>query len=321
MGIVNRAACALSRRSFLGLLAAMPLARIRGATPADWPDQSLWSPDQASTLDLERRYRADAQVLLLGIPLLHREGVGGGSVLWREFGGSGQGRLLEFSGFSSPERAAGLNRLGFIREIARTSGGGGLEYIYFGLMTASAEESAEQARSALHPTAKEQAYNAIDGRIAGGASESATARFSAPASISGDRCPELVKQAQRALASAEITATRATREASHSFLHALAGLLVRPDGEQGRYIYSGRPYLLRLARTPDGKATAHFRECGMIGGRAEVLRVSGKVRREAGGKETDFRLWIESGTERPLPLRIEYQAKSYLRLMFEAQAG
>src|SRR5580704_2508617 len=67
-------------------------------------------------LSLDRHYRADAQVLVLGVPLLHRTSVGGGSVQWREWSeaNGGSQRLLEFLGFSSPERAAGLNRLGFI---------------------------------------------------------------------------------------------------------------------------------------------------------------------------------------------------------------
>ena len=71
----------------------------------------------------------------------------------------------------------------------------------------------------------------------------------------------------------------------------------------------------------DGKATVYFRERRLIAKPAEVVRFDGRVRREAGGKETEFRLWIPSGAERPLPLRIEYQAKSYLRLVFEAVGG
>jgi hypothetical protein len=42
-----------------------------------------------------------------------------------------------------------------------------------------------------------------------------------------------------------------------------------------------------------------------------------------GGKRAapiEFRLWIEEGTARPLPLRIEYQPKPCLRLTFEALA-
>jgi hypothetical protein len=101
----------------------------------------------------------------------------------------------------------------------------------------------------------------------------------------------------------------------------LAGLVMRPDGKEGRYIYAGRPYRLRLTRSVDGKATAYFRERRLIAKSAEVVRFDGRLRREAGGKETEFRLWIPSEAERPLPLRIEYQAKSYLRLVFEAPAA
>jgi len=52
---------------------------------------------------------------------------------------------------------------------------------------------------------------------------------------------------------------------------------------------------------------------------ANVIRAEGKLRRDAGGKEIAFQLWVEEGAGRPLPLRIEYQAKSYLRLVFEAE--
>jgi hypothetical protein len=74
-----------------------------------------------------------------------------------------------------------------------------------------------------------------------------------------------------------------------------------------------------VSRAPDSKATAYFREHALSGESSEVIRITGKIRRETGGKETSFRLWFEPG-EMPLPLRIEYQAKSYLRLVFEAVA-
>jgi hypothetical protein len=322
LGILEEAARLLSRRVFLRALAGATLARAHTAGEPARPDRLDWSLDKTPGLSLERRYRADAQVVVFGMSLLHREGVGGGSVRWREFEAGGATRLLEFSGFSTPERAAGLDRLGFIREMARTSEKGGPQSIYFGLMTASPEESAEAARKALRPAAKEQVYTAIDGRIGAGKTETAIVHFTAPASLSGEHRAELLERARRALAPAErIAAAGVTRESSHSFLEVLAGLLPRPDGAEGRYIYSGRPYRIWLARSVDNTATAHFRERGLIAHPAQVLRVSGKVRREAGGKETEFRLWIPAGSERPLPLRIEYQARSYLRLVFEAQAG
>jgi len=321
MGIADKTARVLSRRAFVGSVTGVAIARACGAGETDRPDRLDWSVETAPNLSFERRYRADAQVLLFGLPLFRREGVGGGSVVWREFDGGGAARLLEFNGFSLPERAAGLNRLGFIREMARTSGKSGLESIYFGLMTASPEESAEQARKALHSGAKEQAYTAIEGRIAAGEIATAIAHFAAPAAVRAENRLELVERARRALASAEEVDTAGpASETPHSFLQELAELLMRPDGAEGRFIYSGRPYRIHLARSVDGKATEYFRERRLIAGRAQVVRVGGRLRREAGGKETEFRLWIPSEGKRPLPLRIEYQAKSYLRLIFEAAA-
>lgn len=296
----------MSRRAFARLLAGMAGVRIGGAQPLAWSDGAV------PTLNLERHYRADAQVLLLGLTVFHREDVGAGSVIWREFAASGV-RWLEFSAYSTPERAAGLRRVGLIREMARAAPPAGGECIYFGLMTASPEESAEEARRALGSTAKEQVYTAIDGRIGAGGAETSIAHFTAPTAISGARIAELVAQARLALASAaKVSVPHADGVYTPSFLQALAGLLRRPDGSEGSYLYAGRRYRLRLSRSRDARASAQFRQ--------EVIRVSGRLRRETGGKETEFRIWIARGAERPLPLRIEYRAKSYLRLVFEAVA-
>jgi hypothetical protein len=307
-----------SRRGFMQALTAAALSRAGYSAEPERAGSPIWNLGRTPSVDLERHYRADAQVLFLGMQLLRREGVGGGSVVWREYGDAGSSRLLEFSGFSSPERAAGLNRVGFIREMARGSDRG-VECLYFGVMTASPEESAEDARKALHSNAKEQTYSVIDGRIGGGEIETASTHFTAPAGMSGERQAELLDRARQALASVGRTASsEIPYDNSRSFLQTLAELLMRPDGEQGRYIYSGRAYVLRLTRSADPKAAVYFQERGLIAGSTTVLRVSGRVRRELGGKETDFRLWVPAAG-RPVPLRIEYQPKSYLRLTFEAK--
>jgi hypothetical protein len=315
MGLRDKLARAITRREFAGILAGASLASRCSAA-----DRLEWSAEKAGGLDFQRHYRADAQILLLGIPVLRREGVGGGSVRWREFDSAGPIRLLEFSGFSLPEHAAGLNRLGFIREMSRTNPKEGAECIYFGLMTASPEESAEEARKALHSAAKEQTYTAIEGRIAGGEIETAIAHFLAPAAMNGGHSAELVQRAQQALLSAAQPASATIRAdaALRPFLQTLADLLLRPDGRDDGYTYAGRTYRMQLSRTADAKSTEYFRQRKLIPASAEVMRVSGRLRRESGGKDIDFRVWIPGGGERPLPLRIEYQAKSYLRLIFEA---
>jgi hypothetical protein len=310
-----------SRRAFARTLAGGVIARFGVAAEPSGNHRLTWIGDRPPAMNLERRYRADAHVLVLGLQILRREGVGGGSVQWSEFNEGGCVRLLEFNGYSSPERAAGLNRVGFIREMVRSKPDGGSgESIYFGVMTASPEESAEEARKALNSTAKELTYTAIDGRIGRGATETTSAHFTAPSTFSGRQCAELVERARRALAGVQtVVGPHEADECCHSFLHGLADLLQCPNRNEGRYIYSGRPYRIKLSRSADAKATAYFRERKLITQAAEVTRVNGRVRRESDAKETEFRLWVRAGDEHPLPLRIEYQPKSYLRLVLEAE--
>jgi hypothetical protein len=270
----------------------------------------------------ERRYRADAQILILSLPIFRRSGVGGGSASWREWREpGGLMRQLEFAGYSSPARAGGLNRLGFIRETSCRDENTIRESSYFGVMTASPEESAEEAHKALHSTAKEAAYTAIEGRIAGRQVETATAHFTGP-QLSPEHRAELLARAEQALATApkKPPEFRTNGAVPAPFLHALADALRAPARGESRYVYSGRLYRLWVRHTEDAKAAAYFRERGLLRAGAGVTRVAGKVRREAGGKETDFRVWIEAGALQPVPLRIDFQPKAYLRLVFEAEA-
>lgn len=276
----------------------------------------------AGEFSKERRYRADAQILVLSLPILRRSGVGGGSVVWREWNEpTGLMRLLEFTGYSNPERAAGLNRLGLIRETSRRADDAIRESSYFGVMTASPEESAEDAHKALHSSATEAAYTAICGRIADGRVETATAHFTGPARFSPERRTELVARAEQALAAAPNKPPEFHAEGAipAPFLHALADALRAPNQGQTQYVFSGRLYRLWVRRVADPRTAAYFREKGIIRAGAGVVRVGGKVKRETGGKETEFRLWVEEGAAQPVPLRIDFQPKSYLRLVFEAE--
>ena len=312
-----------SRRSFGRFLAGSALCAGAGRMGLAAGEGRLELEGQPrADLSLDRHYRADAQVLVLSVPLLHRSDVGGGSVQWSEWAEAdgGSQRLIEFLGFSSPERAAGLSRLGFIRELTRTAPGGIRDAIYFGLMTASTEENAEEARKALHSNATESAYTVIEGRIGEGASTSALAHFMGPSRISADRRAELVTMGQRALSAVPVQPAGFTvAQSPPPFLNALADALCGPPQQETRYVYAGRMYRLWLHKTADPKATEYFQKRKLIPPGAKVVRASGKVQREAGGKETQFGIWVEDGTSRPIPLRIEYQAKSYLRLTFEAQ--
>jgi hypothetical protein len=282
-----------------------------------------WAQEPPADSGRERQYRATAQILVLSIPLVHWPNVGGGRAVWRETERpQKQGvRLLEFSGFSRPERAGGLNRLGFIQEISRLGENGAGESLYFGLMTASPEETAEDAKKALHSQAKQAAYTAIDGRIGDGMVDTVVAHFEAPSHWSVSNRNELIDLARKALA---MTPARPTEGKTggvevRPFLETLADAL-RPNGPaEARFAYAGRFYRLSIQKAPDAKATANYRQRGLIGATAQVVRATGKLRRETGGKESNFRLWVEEGAARPLPLRIDYQARAFLRLVFEAE--
>ncbi len=280
-------------------------------------EQLEWKSERSSGPAATRRYRADAQILLLGVPLFRQSGVGGGKSSWSEGGGI---RVLEFAGYSQPEHAAGLNRVGVIREMARTSAGG-KESIYFGVMTASPEETAAEAQKALNQNNREAVYSAIEGRVGPGELRTVGATFTAPAGFGAARLDELISIAKRALQSGEPRAADFDpRSAAEStFLQELSSLLADPARSETRYIYNGRRYRLWLRRWRDATATAHFRERRAVANDATVARLEGKLRRESGGKETAFRLWVEESAIRPLPLRIDYQARSYLRLIFEVE--
>lgn len=301
-----------------GLLLGTRLLRARDAAPLSWailPDSRAGS---------ERRYRADAQIILFSIPVFHRNGVGDGVAIWRESTAEDGAlmRLLEFTGRSAPEHAAGLNRFGFIQELSRTVAGTCAESIYFGLMTTSPEESAADARKALHSNSKEISFSAIEAHIADRSVETAAAHFIAPARTSPAGRGALIESARQALSGVpkKKDDLRPVEPMPRPFLHTLADLLSRPDSSQAQYVYYGRLYYLKVERSADPKAANVFREQNLIAPNANVTRVSGALWWQKGDKPIEFRLWIEEGTARPIPLRIEYQPKSYLRLTFEALA-
>jgi len=307
----------MTRRAWASLAGAALLAAARQTARAAG---LTWDTPVRGGVGYERRYRVDAQVVLFSVPLLRRAGVGAATAAWHEASeGDGTTRFLEFAAYSLPDRAAGLNRLGFIQERIRLGQAGMAEAIYFGLMTASAEESAEEARHALHSTASQSAFTAVDARIQSHSMETVTAHFTAPSALSLGHRTQLEQMARQALAAAPRQAVDLPLDGvpPPPFLDALADLLRQPNGGEGRYVYNSRLYRLRLRRAPDAKAGEYFRARRLASG--AVIAVTGALQRASNGKRIDFRLWVEEAATHPVPLRIEYQPKSYLRLAFEAE--
>ena len=71
-------------------------------------------------------------------------------------------------------------------------------------------------------------------------------------------------------------------------------------------------------KRPDAKAGAAFVESHLISSPRDAVELAGLIRNAKTGVETTFRVWFDRTSPNALPLRFEFQPKSYLRLVFEA---
>jgi hypothetical protein len=254
-----------------------------------------------------RVYRADAAILLLGVPIYRREGVGGGRASIEI--GEGASRTLFFAAGSDPKRAQGLSRLGWMREVVVGPAAAPSEISYFGILTSSPEESLAHARrSAGEAGSGHSVFNAVNGRNTAGRSRSATARFEFPASASWSDTG-LIREAQSAFAGKvdwrETWWPKSPEQAPPTFLSQLASLLAQPTRRRsGRYVYNEQEYLLEL-ESQEGSREAD-----------RLLPVRGVIRNLRTKETTRFRVWLEDGSV--LPVRIEFHPRSFLKLTFTA---
>ena len=264
------------------------------------------TPPAPSSFRISRKFRADAVILLLGFPLYRRAAVGGAESWLEE---DGDRSTLFFAGGSDPKRAHGVNRLGWMREVIVKSAATPSEAGYFGVLTSSPEESLEGARkSYAAPTSNRSLFSAVNGRNTAGHSRSAVTHFECPNGVLwSDR--SLIDRAQSTFHAdvnwRESSWPNSPNQAPPTFLFQLAALLKqRARHAVGRYVYSEQEYQLELdTQTP---------------GRDGLLPVRGKIRNLRTGNETLFRLWMDKASDSLVPVRIEFQPRSFLRLTFEA---
>jgi hypothetical protein len=218
-------------------------------------------------------------------------------------------RTLFFAAGSDPRHAHGLNRLGWIREVVQGPASAPSESAYFGVLSSSPEESLEHARKAVvDPPSGRLIFSAVSGRNTAGHSRSAVTHFDFPSESSwSDRT--LIERAQATfhdnVAWRETSWPKSPDQTPPTFLLLLATLLKQRTGRHaGRYVYNEQEYVLELdAQQP---------------GRDRLLPIHGKIRNLRTRYETLFRVWMDEVSDSVVPVRIEFQARSYLRLTFEA---
>jgi hypothetical protein len=248
---------------------------------------------------------------LLGISIYRRAGVGGGRASLEETGeGPSLRRTLFFAGGSDPKQAHGLRRLGWIQEVVLGPASAPSEASYFGVLTASPEESLDHARKSVSGAPSDRSvFSAVSGRNTAGHSRSAVTHFDFAASaIWSDRA--LIDQAQSTFDAnvqwRETSWPNLPNQAPPTFLFQLVTLLrQRTRRAVGRYVYNEQEYMLELESPEAGRE------------RGRLLPVRGMIRNLRTGHEVPFRLWLQDA-DSVVPVRIEFQPRSFLRLTFEA---
>ena len=316
-----------TRRSLVRILAAAGAALkfpAAGFGTVFQVDRLLSRRSTEETEVSERRYRADAVIMLLSIPVYSRAGVGSGAIALRcRRGGDCRVVSLEFAAGSFPGRAKGLNRLGFIREVVGERDGAAPEAAYFGFMTSSPEENLDEARRALKTEAEDQIpYTAIDGYAGGSVSRARIARFRFPARYNWHDWPHLVNEVRESFETRQPVTRETPLPASGTeavtFLHAvLRAFSSAGERFETAYVYNGRQFRLRTEKSPDGRAGRQFAERGLCGAGCRVVRLHGLITEESNRRETQFKIWIDESSGSRLPVRIEFQPRSFLRLAFE----
>ena len=168
-----------TRRSAVGVLVCMSVVlagsgRVEQGLPvrptSRSPQIEIWAPgiydgsERPADREDQVRYQVDATVLfpLFSIPLAHREDVGFASAAVQEFSKGPQlVRTFELFSASFPERARGLNRTGFIREVVNIRRGRIRWTAHFGALSSNPETSRQEV--ALDGDESLQSYTVLDG--------------------------------------------------------------------------------------------------------------------------------------------------------------
>ena len=254
----------------------------------------------------QQRYRANAVILFCGVPIFSKSGVGGGYAVVEELRSAATTSVaLQFAGGSWPQKAHGVNRLGFIQEnIAENSSGEPVEARYFGFMTSSAEKNFDQAKQSFSDGGSDRIpYTATQGIAKGGQFPSTIYRMLLPNSLTWADCPRLIHDMRSTVDTASGTAQPTVAFRSpNTFLNSVRQALLNPANKtEGSLVYNSKLYTLETEKQTD----------------AGMMRLNGTLHESATGQKSAFHLWYEKDSDSFLPVRIEYRAKSFLKLVFE----
>ncbi len=303
-------------------------------------------PRAAASQEWAVAFRVDALVrlplLIAKIPITSRENVGVTTFVTRYFTtGSGTGvRAYEFYAASFPDRARGLNRLGFLREAVVVAAGGIIETAQFGVISSEREDSMAKVEAVLDNDAELLPYSVVDTLITADGADSRVLQLLMPGqwrtatALYDDVRPRWNAEEPtytRHLANED----RTGYETPLAFFSALqvsmqavanavaAGEDPRDTQRYQPYVNNSRPFRFELRKIArDEKRADEYARGGWVENPEAVRRLEYRLL-DARGKEVDrFKVWVELRASRPddpfppphLPVAYEYEPAGYLRL-------
>jgi len=320
----------MTRRHILALTGSGLLSRVFGATLPGSTERAVFDIDRLLDVNAAdrtnagskveiRKYTASATVLLFSIPLASRASVGSGYAVVEQ---AGQTLSLQFGAGSFPESARGLNRLGFIQEaVVEERPGKPAETAWLAFMTTSKETSLDQAKRALEESGEMAPYSASQGYGLHGLFRSRVDRLEFPSKFTWRDITQLVEKARGNMLplGGELQAGLRDSERPATFLYLVRqAILDKRRQTVSSLVFNAKEFRLETQKESDPAATAHFVEKGLVKASDPVMRINALLTEKKTGIKTPFRVWHEAGAEQSLPLRFEYQARSFLRLTFEA---
>jgi hypothetical protein len=272
-----------------------------------------------------RNYQATAYISFLSVSIFSRSGVGFGFASSAEHAtGDSRTVTLRFLSGSTPERAAGLNRFGFMEENVERKNDAIVGANYFGLITSNGEESLADAKAALHDHRDQVPFVGAQAVIVPGNARYSIRHMLLPSHFRGSNADLLLERVRAEFAQpseAEKEKTEAFNgQTLGTFLYSLQeAMQAEAPVYDGRFIYNGKIFKLHAVKRRDTKTGEDLRKKGITAAADNITGLNGTIVNEKTKESTPFRLWFENGSPNFLPLRFEYKPKGYLKLVFDAE--
>ncbi len=302
-----------TRRSILGVFAGCllrsPVKGLLAFTNPQALDEIAGLRPRGPATYRFHRYRVNATVLFLSIPLFSKTNVGGACAIV-EYGVDPEGTVtgLQFGAGSWPDQLKGFNRFGMTEEVVRENHAGIVESAYLSFMTSSREEKFSEARDAYLASPNTLVLTVAHGKSNASGCTAEVEHHQEPATYAWSKCPDLIDRLRR-----ELPFTNATVSTEHpgralpTFLFSVRhAILAGPGKTTALYVHNAKVYRLRTESHLDP--------------RSGQLALIGHTALEGDRSESEFRLSVATGDDSALPLRIEFRPKSYLKLTLEADS-